>query len=137
MAAFSKLQSTQPQTLAHALADSPVGQLAWSGQLFGPGVTDDFALTNVSIYWLTNTAASSARKYYEDRHSDEHPAGPTTVPTGLASFAYDFRPIRRLAERDHANIVAWNTYGTGGHYAAHQVPDLFVKDIRDFYRRLR
>lgn len=137
MSAFNKLQSSQPQTLAHALADSPVGQLAWSGQLFGPAVDDDFALTNITIYWLTNTAASASRKYYEDSHAPEHPSGPTTVPTGLASFANDFRPVRCLAERDHANIVTWNMYDTGGHYAAHQVPELLVSDIRDFYRRLR
>ncbi|HKA67879.1 MAG TPA: epoxide hydrolase [Actinomycetes bacterium] len=137
MSAFNKLQSTQPQTLAHALADSPVGQLAWSGQLFGPAVSDDFALTNITIYWLTNTAASAGRKYYDDMHATERPSEPTTVATGLASFANDFRPIRRLAERDHGNIVSWHTYDTGGHYAAHQVPDLLVSDIREFYRHLR
>jgi epoxide hydrolase len=137
MSAFNKLQSTQPQTLAHAIADSPVGQLAWSGQLFGPAVSDDFALTNISIYWFTNTGASAARKYYEDMHSAEHPPGPTKTPTARASFANDFRPIRRLAERDHSNIVSWNTYDTGGHYAAHQAPDVLVPDIRDFFRRVR
>ena len=127
----------KPQNVAHALADSPAGQLAWSGQLFGrrpqPGLT---ILTNVSIYWLTNTAASATRFYYENNHA-EQPTGPTTVPIGLASFAYDFRPIRRFAERDHTNIVSWNEFDRGGHWAAHDAPDLLVDDIRQFFRRFR
>src|SRR5437870_10133734 len=84
MGAYNKLQSSAPQTLAHALADSPVGQLAWSSQLFGDAVSDDYILTNVMIYWLTNTAASSARLYYEDAHAQNVPTGPTSVPIGRA-----------------------------------------------------
>jgi epoxide hydrolase len=136
MSGFNKLQSTQPQNVAFALADSPVGQLAWSGQLFGESVDADFILTNVTIYWLTRTAASSMRFYYEDAHA-EHPTEPTTVPIGLASFADDFRSIRRFAERDHENIVSWNEYSSGGHYAAHQAPELLIGDLREFFRGLR
>ena len=106
-AVHDKVQQAQPQTIAHALADSPAGQLAWSGQLFGEALGPNEILTNASIYWLTNTAASAARFYYENKHA-EHPTGPTTAPIGLASFAFDFRPIRRFAERDHANIVHWS-----------------------------
>ncbi|AYY15466.1 epoxide hydrolase [Actinobacteria bacterium YIM 96077] len=135
MGAFNQLQSSQPQTLAHALADSPAGQLAWNAQLFGAGaVSDDFLLTNVTIYWLTNTAASSARLYYEDRHAGADGSEPTTFPLGLAGFADDFVSMRRFAERDHHNIVQWHTYDTGGHYSAHQVPDLLVADLREFFR---
>src|SRR5207237_6955232 len=97
---YNKLQSTEPQTLSHALADSPVGQLARSSQLFGDAVSDDYILTNVMIYWLTNTAASSARFYYEDAHAQDVPTEPTTVPLGLANFANDFQSIRPFAERD-------------------------------------
>ncbi|TDE09472.1 epoxide hydrolase family protein [Jiangella asiatica] len=137
LGAFNQLQASQPQTLAHALADSPAGQLAWSSQLFGDGaVSDDFILTNVTIYWLTNTAASSARFYYEGNR-DEAPTQPTTVPLGLAGFKDDFISMRRFAERDHANIVQWHTYGSGGHYSAHQVPDVLVEDLRGFFRELR
>jgi len=64
-------------------------------------------------------------------------SGPTTVPLGLASFAYDFRPIRRFAERDHANIVSWSEFDRGGHWAAHDAPDLLIGDIRRFFRRFR
>jgi epoxide hydrolase len=131
-----KLQAAQPQTVAHALADSPAGQLAWSGQLFGDALSTDHILTNVAIYWLTNTAASAARFYYENHHA-EPPTGPTTVPIGLASFAFDFRPIRRFAERDHATIVSWNEYDRGSHWATHDAPDLLVDDLRQFFHTLR
>lgn len=131
--AFNKLQSTQPQTLAHALADSPVGQLAWNAQLFGErAVSDDFIITNVMLYWLTNTAASSARFYYESAHEDDT-AEPTTVPLGHAGFAGDFVSIRRFAERDHGNIVHWKTYEFGGHYSAHQASQTLCEDIRAFF----
>ncbi|MFF4779051.1 epoxide hydrolase family protein [Microtetraspora fusca] len=131
-----RAQQAQPQTLAHALADSPAGQLAWIGQLLA-GVPDpDVILTNATIYWLTNTAASSARFYYENHHA-ERATEPTTFPMGLASFAYDFRPLRRFAERDHKNIVSWNEYDRGSHWAAHDAADLLVDDLRGFFRRFR
>lgn len=134
--AYLTLQSTQPQTLAFALMDSPVGQLAWNSQLFGEAVDADFALTNVTLYWLTRTAASAARSYYENFHA-EHPTEPTTVPLGVAAFADDFSGIRRFAERDHTNIVHWTEFDRGGHYPAHQEPDLLVSDIRRFFHPLR
>ncbi|RSM55373.1 epoxide hydrolase [Amycolatopsis sp. WAC 01376] len=134
MSGYAKLQESAPQNLAHALADSPTGQLAWSAQLLS-GTSDDHVLTNATLYWLTNTAASAARFYYEDKHA-EHPAEPTTTPTGLASFAYDFRPLRRFAERDHANIVSWQEFDRGSHWATQDAPDLLLGDIRDFFRKL-
>ncbi|HZB09556.1 MAG TPA: epoxide hydrolase [Rubrobacter sp.] len=135
-AVHDKVQEAQPQTIAHALADSPAGQLAWSGQLFGEALSPDEILTNVSIYWLTNTAASAARFYYENKHA-EHATEPTTAAIGLASFAYDFRPIRKFAERDHTNIVSWSEFDRGSHWAAHDAPDLLIGDIRQFFRRFR
>lgn len=135
MSAFNQLQSTQPQTLAYALLDSPTGQLAWSAQLFRD-LDADFILTNVMLYWLTGTAASAARFYYEDAHA-EHPTGPTTTPIGVAVCAGDFQTIRRFAERDHQNLIHWSEFDRGGHYAAHQIPDLLTNDIRAFFRGLR
>jgi pimeloyl-ACP methyl ester carboxylesterase len=135
-AVHDKLQEAQPQTVAHALADSPAGQIAWSGQLFGDALSKDTIITNVAIYWLTNTAASAARFYYENKHV-QRPTEPTTVPTGLASFAFDFRPIRKFAERDHTNIVSWSEFDRGSHWAAHDAPDLLIGDIRQFFRRFR
>ncbi|SFO85987.1 Epoxide hydrolase N terminus [Amycolatopsis arida] len=146
MFSFNILHSQQPQTLAFALADSPAGLLAWNAQLFGSSLDADFVLANVALYWLTGTAASAIRFYYEDAHTAQHPTQPTTTPTGLAMFAGDFRSIRRFAERDHHNIVSWNSYDPGipsgggrdaaGHYAAHEATDLLVGDIRQFYAQL-
>lgn len=86
----------------------------------------------MAIYWLTGTSASSARFYYENAHADM-PTEPTTVPLGLASFAGDFTSIRRFVDRDHKNVVSWHEYAVGGRYAAHQVPDVLVEDLRGFY----
>ncbi|MFI6320101.1 epoxide hydrolase family protein [Nonomuraea sp. NPDC050556] len=134
-AIHDRAQAAQPQTLAHGLADSPAGQLAWIGQLLAGLPDKDLILTNATIYWLTNTAASSGRFYYENHH-EETDTSPTTFPIGLASFAYDFRPLRRFAERDHHNIVHWNEYDRGSHWAAHDAPDLLIADIRSFFTKL-
>jgi epoxide hydrolase len=139
---FNLLHSQQPQTLAHALADSPAGLLGWNGQLMigdamAMPLDNDFILTNTTIYWLTNTAGSAIRSYYADAKARTD-AEPTTVPIGLATFAGDFGGIRRFAERDHKNIVQWHTYDTpAGHYAAHLAPTELVNDIRAFFRPLR
>ena len=133
---FNQLMSQQPQTLAYALSDSPVGLLAWNAQLFGEDLDDDFILTNVMLYWLTGTGGSAARLYYEDAHATL-PTEPTTVPMGLAAFGGDFSGIRRFAERDHSNIVRWSTFDHGGHFTAHKAPDLLVGDIRSFFEPLR
>ena len=62
------------------------------------------------LYWLTRTAGSAGRLYYENAHAQDRPTEPTTVPIGLAGFGGDFSGIRRFAERDHTNIVSWNMY---------------------------
>ena len=134
MNGYQKLQQTKPQNIGHAIADSPAGQLAWSAQLFGEVVTPEFIITNVMIYWLTNTGASSARIYYEDAHAADVPSTPTQVPIGLSNFAWDFQSIRSLAERDHRNIVFWNRHQAGGHFATQMTPDLWVDDMRKFAR---
>jgi epoxide hydrolase len=100
-------------------------------------VSFDYILTNVMIYWLTNTAASSARFYYENAHARNAPTGPTTVPLGLANFADVAQAIRPLAERDHKNIVFWNSYDRGNHFATQTAPDLLINDIRMFFQKLR
>jgi epoxide hydrolase len=133
---FNQLMSQQPQTLAYALLDSPVGLLAWQAQLFDEQMDPDFVLTNVTLYWLTGTAGSAARFYYEDAHAS-HPTEPTTAPTGVAAFAGDFSGIRRFANRDHENIVRWSVFDRGGHFAAHKVPELLSGDVRTFFRSLR
>jgi epoxide hydrolase len=140
-AIHDRSQANQPQTIAHGLADSPAGQLAWIGQLLGDAVPIDDLLEIASLFWFTNTSASSARFYFENRawfatHAGERQGAVTTVPIGLASFAFDFRPIRKFVERDHENVIHWNNYDRGGHWAAHDAPDLLVGDIREFYRKV-
>jgi epoxide hydrolase len=141
--AFNQLQSQQPQTLAHALADSPVGLLGWNTQLMTPDamgdkrLDPDFILANVALYWFTNTGGSSVRFYYEDAHGPRS-AEPTTVPLGVAGFAGDFSGVRRFAERDHKNLVQWTVHPEpGGHYAAHLEPGVLAADIRGFYSQYR
>jgi hypothetical protein len=89
------------------------------------------------IYWLTNTAASAARFYYEDAHVPEVPEGPTTVPIALANFAGDFQSFKTFAKRDHKNIVSWNVYDEGGHFPTEMTPDLYVEDLRQFAGMVR
>jgi pimeloyl-ACP methyl ester carboxylesterase len=139
LGAFNVLHSQQPQTIAFALADSPVGLLAWNSQLFGEDLDDEFVVANVAIYWLTGTSASAIRMYYEDAHAgiNEAERGPTTVPIGLAMFPGDFQSIRRFAERDHTKIVSWNAHEGGGHYSAHQATDALVGDMRKFFASLK
>jgi hypothetical protein len=140
---FNPVQSQQPHTLAFALADSPVGLLAWNAQLFPESIDDEFVIANVAIYWLTGTSGSATRFYFENAHAAERPSEPTTAPTALAMFAGDFQSIRRFAQRDHPNIVSWRTYaspapahavkGPDGHYAAHEATGVLVADIREFF----
>ena len=97
-------------------------------------------MANVTLYWLTGTAGTSIRHYYEDAHAPAEPRpGPTTVPVGLAAGAEgDFRSIRRFAERDHSRIASWHELaGVTGHYSAHTNPDQLAADIRAFFRPLR
>jgi pimeloyl-ACP methyl ester carboxylesterase len=143
-AGYLKIQQTRPQTLAYGLTDSPVGQLAWNSELFmGFGgesvgsVDRDRFLTHVTMYWLTATAGSSAREYYEDaRTGAGYRELPNTVPTGVAVFKNDFHTIRRFAERGN-NVVHWSVFDRGGHFAAMDAPDLLVGDLREFLGPLR
>jgi len=146
---YADIQSTRPQTLAYALTDSPVGQLAWIVEKFKEwtdsrdhpedAVDRDQMLTNVMLYWLTGTAGSSARIYYERAHADYWgtPPEPSTTPTALADFPHDnFIPLRHIAEQTNT-IVQWTQYAAGGHFAAMEQPELLVGDIRTFFGKLR
>jgi hypothetical protein len=148
---YAQLQSTRPQTLAHGLTDSPAGQLAWIAEKFkewtGPGIAGlpedavdrDTLLTNVTIYWLTGTAGSSANMYYEGAHQAGGGWGAqmerSPVPTGVAVFPQDIA-IRRYAEAANT-ITHWSELDSGGHFAALEVPELLVADVRTFFRTVR
>jgi len=137
---YNLLQSTRPETLAYALGDSPVGQLAWIAEKFrswtgAEAVDRDHLLTNVMLYWLTGTAGTAADFYYEAAHSGWEFPAPSGVPTGVATFGRDVS-IRRFAERSNV-ITQWTDYDEGGHFAAMEAPGLLVEDIRTFFRPLR
>jgi pimeloyl-ACP methyl ester carboxylesterase len=146
LAGYAVLQSTRPQTIAYALTDSPVGQLAWivekfkewtdpSAALPEDAVDRDLILTDVSVYWLTGTAGSAARIYYEGARAWGETPPRSSVPTGVAVFPNDVT-VRPLAERDH-RVVRWTEFDRGGHFAALEAPDLLVDDVREFFRPLR
>jgi pimeloyl-ACP methyl ester carboxylesterase len=100
-------------------------------------VDRDSVLTNVSIYWFTGTARSSANQYYETFHDHSMwiPRPRATTPTGVAVFPMDVA-IRRFAEKTDT-IVHWSEFDRGGHFAALEAPDLLVADLREFFRGLR
>jgi epoxide hydrolase len=144
---YMQLQGTRPQTIAYALTDSPVGQLAWitekfkdwtdpTAELPEDAVDRDQLLTNVSIYWLTGTARSAANSYYERFHDPSMwaPKERSTVPTGVAVFPTDVA-IRRFAEKTDT-IVHWSEFDRGGHFAAMEAPDLLTQDVRAFFGKL-
>jgi pimeloyl-ACP methyl ester carboxylesterase len=142
--AYFQMHATRPQTIAYSLTDSPVGLLAWIVDKFnewthGPldrAVDRDEVLTNVMFYWLTGTAGSAARFYYENMHTGgDWNRQPSRIPVGVAAFAEDIA-IRRYGEQGN-NIVHWADFPRGGHFAALEAPDLLVGDIRAFFREIR
>jgi len=146
MTGYAIVQATRPQTISYALTDSPVGQLAWIVEKFKEwtdpnaslpedAIDRDLILTDVSVYWLTGTAGSAARIYYEDARTWGQARSPSPVPTAVAVFPHDLT-IRPLAERDH-NVVHWAEFSRGGHFAAMEAPDLLVNDVREFFRQIR
>ncbi|MCL7456315.1 epoxide hydrolase [Micromonospora echinofusca] len=153
LSGYMRVQQTRPQTLAYALTDSPVGQLAWIVEKFREwtdsakapedAVDREHMLTIASIYWLTATAGSSAQFYYEGAAAVRAaaagaPPPPVQAPVGVAVFPHDiFQPIRRLAERDYPTISHWTEFDRGGHFAAMEQPELLTGDIRAFFRSLR
>jgi pimeloyl-ACP methyl ester carboxylesterase len=141
---YFRIQATRPETLGYGLTDSPTGQLAWivekfrdwtdsSRSLPEDAVNRDRLLANVSVYWFTRTAASSANLYYETTHR-RTPPEPSAVPTGVAAFREDLA-IRRYGAR-RFNIVHWTDFDCGGHFAAMETPALLVADIRAFFGTL-
>jgi epoxide hydrolase len=143
---YLHLQTTRPQTIAYALNDSPVAQLAWIAEKFREwtdpaaelpedAVDRDRLLTNVSLYWFTGSGASAAQFLYEAAHAHEWP-GPSEVPQGWAVFAATDDLVRRLIDPDE-KLAHWSEFERGGHFAAMEVPDLLVTDVRAFFRSRR
>ena len=142
---YLQIQTTRPQTLAYALTDSPIGQLAWIVEKFKEwtdpavelpedAVDRDQLLTNISLYWFTRTGASAAHTLYESMHAQDWGAQ-GRAPTGFAVFSADSL-ARRLMDPEHT-IEHWSEFERGGHFPAMEVPDLLVGDVRKFFRRFR
>jgi len=137
--AYQAMHATRPQTISYALTDSPVGLLAWIAEKFTEwadprsAITPDQILADVSIYWLTATAGSSARL------ANESPRGkvPCPVPVGVVVLPYDIlQSVRPLAEQDY-DIAHWTELDRGGHFSGLEVPGLLAADIRDFFGKIQ
>jgi microsomal epoxide hydrolase len=150
-AGYQEIQGTKPQTLGYALEDSPVGLCAWIVEKFsawsdgGDGTaaptsfTFDQLLTNVTTYWVTGTAASSTRIYWEMRQAGRNalPQSRVDVPTGIANYPAEVTRMPRSWIEHRYNVTHWTEQPRGGHFAAMEVPDLFVPDVREFFRTVR
>jgi pimeloyl-ACP methyl ester carboxylesterase len=144
--AYSALQKTTPHTLAFALEDSPCGQAAWIVERFrnwsdcGGAIesvfTKDELLANITLYWVTATAGSSARLYYETQQHDSFVAPRSDVPVGYVDLAGDTCRMPRSWLEDRLRIVRWEELPRGGHFPAMEVPSELVADIGAFYHDL-
>jgi pimeloyl-ACP methyl ester carboxylesterase len=149
---YGAIQSTRPQTLSYAMTDSPVGLAAWilekwrawgdTGGDIESRFSRDFLLTTLTIYWATQTMATSMRDYVDNRWHLE-PLGPDDivgVPTAVAVFANQYvddgSPPREWAERLYGNLVRWTPMATGAHFAPVEEPELVARDIAAFFAGL-
>ncbi|MGZ3585352.1 MAG: epoxide hydrolase, partial [Ktedonobacterales bacterium] len=148
--AYASEMANRPQTL-YAIADSPVGLAAWmldhdiasyklitrvfDGQ--SEGLTRDDILENVTLYWLTNTAVSSARLYWESKLAFFAPKG-VAIPTAVSVFPDEiYAAPRSWAEKAYPNLIHYNRLPKGGHFAAWEQPQAFTEEVRASFRSLR
>jgi pimeloyl-ACP methyl ester carboxylesterase len=144
---YQHQQQTRPLTLAHGLSDSPTGLLAWIVEKYrawsdnhgdlSTRFSDDFMLTQASLYWFTNTISTSFRPYYEHGQGFVQPLNRVDVPTAVAVFPADIgQPPRSWAERSY-HVTQYTTMPRGGHFAAHEEPALLADDLTAFFRTVR
>ncbi|MFJ4467148.1 epoxide hydrolase family protein [Streptomyces sp. NPDC089424] len=138
---------TRPQTVSYSLADSPVGQAAWIYEKFGVWtdsgrnpesiLTMDEMLDDITLYWLTNSAESAARFYWENSDITMN-AVKIDIPMGVTLFPKEFyTPPRAWAEKAYSRLVYWNKASKGGHFAAFEQPAIFAEEVRRFGRLFR
>jgi pimeloyl-ACP methyl ester carboxylesterase len=146
LSGYSKLQSTRPQTLGYALADSPVGQAAWIYDRFVTStdsncepervLTRDEMLDDIMIYWLTATANSSARYYWENLK--DFSIVKLDLAVGCSIFPGDVLRFPKVwAERTFSQLIYWNEVERGGHFAALEQPEIFVREVQSCFRNVR
>jgi epoxide hydrolase len=144
---YSTMHGTRPQTLGYALDDSPVGLAAWivekmrawcdcDGDIENRFTRDEI-LTNVMLYWVTQTGTSSFRLYYEARHAPPADPGRIEVPTACAIFPKEVIYAPRVWLEPRMNLVRWTEMPRGGHFPALEQPELLVDDVRAFFRTVR
>jgi microsomal epoxide hydrolase len=144
---YQWIQGTRPQTLAFALADSPVGLAAWFAEKYRAwtdcdgdprnALTMDEMLGNTSLYWFTNCIGASFWPYFARMHGPWPIDGKIGVPTGYCEFPREIlRPPRAAAERVFTNIRRWSVMPRGGHFAALEQPEALAREIREFFQRL-
>ncbi len=148
-AGYSKQQSTRPQTLGYGLVDSPMAQATWIIEKFWEwtdchghpenALSREELIDNVMLYWLKGNGASSGRLYWESFNRAFGGAqAKVTLPTGCSIFPKEIVPTpRSWAEQRFGNIVYWNELDKGGHFAAFEQPELFVRELRDCFRGMR
>lgn len=152
-AAYNMLQSTKPQTLAYGLNDSPIALAAWQVEKLYAwsdnqgnienAFSKDELLTNIMIYWVTETVNSSARMYLENARAvyatgeGPKPAERVEVPTGVASFPGEMVVVPREWAERNVNLQHFSQMQQGGHFAALEEPELFVGELRTFFSSLR
>ena len=146
---YSKQQSTRPQTLGYGLVDSPIGQASWIIEKFYEWtdcnghpeniLNKEELIDNVMFYWLTKSAASSARLYWESFGSfGGNPEEKLELPIGCSIFPKEIsRTPRSWAEQIYSNIVYWNELKKGGHFAAFEQPEIFINEIRNCFKEMR
>ena len=139
--AYAKVMATSPQTIGYSLVDSPVGLLAWILEKFAEWsdtvdspfetISRDRLLDNVTLYWLTATGASAARIYFES-HQSLDPDLRVAVPAALTTYPHDIeKHPRPWVEVRFSHIVRWRAPEAGGHFPALEMPDAFVRDLRE------
>jgi epoxide hydrolase len=141
---FFEEQATRPQTIGYALSDSPAGLAAWIYEQFyehtdnhGEALSLDQMLDDITLYWLTNTAASSARIYFEDAGLSGN-AGVVDLPVGCSIFPHEiYQAPRSWAQACYKRLIYWHELHQGGHFAAFEQPALFTQELRACFRLLR
>ena len=145
--AYGLIQGTRPQTLGYGLADSPVGQTMWIYEKFqawsdnkgdpAEAISVDHMLDDISLYWLTDTAASSARLYFESWGKD-FGRMPIDLPVAVSIFKGDFfTPPKVWGDQTYSKLFYWNEVPKGGHFAALEQPELFVAELRKSFAQVR
>ena len=144
---YAAIMGTRPQTIGYGVSDSPVGLAAWiydklADWVFTRGdperaLTKDEILDNISLYWFTNTGASSGRIYWENSTAKAK-LSPIAIPAAVTVFPGEvYRPPKKWVQRGYSNLIYYNAVDKGGHFAAWEEPDLFTREIRAGFRTLR